>query len=148
MTATRICATDAEHVETETVQTTSEVTKEATCEEAGETTYTAVFQNAAFATQTKTVANIDALGHAWGDWTVITEATCTEEGVETRACERCGATEIKALDALGHDHVAVVTAPICTERGYTTYTCSRCGDSYVDGYIEALGHTWGESAYE
>ena len=33
----------------------------------------------------------------------------------------------------------VVTAPICTEKGYTTHTC-ECGDSYVDTYVDALGH--------
>lgn len=32
-----------------------------------------------------------------------------------------------------------VTAPTCTEKGYTTHTCS-CGDSYIDSYIDALGH--------
>ena len=36
----------------------------------------------------------------------------------------------------------VVTDPTCTEQGYTTHTCSRCGDSYVDTYVDALGHTW------
>ena len=56
VTATRTCKNDANHVETETVNTTSEVTKEATYEEEGEITYTALFENAAFSTQTKTVA--------------------------------------------------------------------------------------------
>ena len=37
-----------------------------------------------------------------------------------------------------------VTAPTCTERGYTTHTCSRCGDSYVDAYVDALGHDWND----
>nr|MCR4672705.1 leucine-rich repeat protein [Lachnospiraceae bacterium] len=67
VTATRTCANDSSHVETETVNTTSEVTKAATCEAKGETTYTAVFENEAFETQTKTLANIDALGHNWGE---------------------------------------------------------------------------------
>ena len=40
--------------------------------------------------------------------------------------------------------MAVVTAPTCTERGYTTHTCSRCQDRYVDTYIDALGHDFGE----
>ena len=34
-----------------------------------------------------------------------------------------------------------MTAPTCTEKGYTTHTCS-CGDSYVDTYVDALGHAW------
>jgi uncharacterized repeat protein (TIGR02543 family) len=65
VTATRVCKNDASHVETETMNTTSAVTKEATCEAKGETTYTATFTNAVFATQTRTVENLDALGHDW-----------------------------------------------------------------------------------
>ena len=34
-----------------------------------------------------------------------------------------------------------MTAPTCTEKGYTTHTCA-CGDSYVDTYVDALGHAW------
>ncbi len=40
-----------------------------------------------------------------------------------------------------HSYDAVVTAPTCTEKGYTTHTCT-CGDSYVDTYVNALGHSW------
>lgn len=42
-----------------------------------------------------------------------------------------------------HSYKDVVTAPTCTEKGYTTHTCS-CGDSYVDTYVDALGHAWDE----
>ena len=34
--------------------------------------------------------SVPALGHFYGDWTVITPATCTEPGFGTRKCERCG----------------------------------------------------------
>ena len=40
-----------------------------------------------------------------------------------------------------HYYTATVTAPTCTEKGYTTHTCA-CGDSYVDTYVDALGHAW------
>ena len=40
-----------------------------------------------------------------------------------------------------HSYKAVVTAPTCTAKGYTTHTCA-CGDSYVDTYVDALGHSW------
>ena len=36
-----------------------------------------------------------------------------------------------------------VTEPTCTTRGYTTHTC-MCGYSYVDNYVNALGHDWSE----
>lgn len=40
-----------------------------------------------------------------------------------------------------HSYTADVTAPTCTERGYTTHTCA-CGESYVDSYVDALGHKY------
>ena len=45
---------------------------------------------------------------------------------------------------LQHSYVSVVTAPTCTEQGYTTHTCSDCGNSYVDDYVAATGHSYGE----
>ena len=40
-----------------------------------------------------------------------------------------------------HYYTATVTAPTCTAKGYTTHTCA-CGNSYVDTYVDALGHAW------
>ena len=48
----------------------------------------------------------------------------------------------RCVEAHEHSYTAVVTPPTCTEKGYTTHTCS-CGDSYVDTYVDALGHAWG-----
>ena len=47
----------------------------------------------------------------------------------------------RCVEAHEHSYTAVVTPPTCTEKGYTTHTCS-CGDSYVDTYVDALGHDW------
>ena len=82
--------------------------------------------------------------HSFGNWAVTEEPTCTEKGEETRTCAICGKTETREVEALGHDYKATVTDPTCTEQGYTTHTCSRCDDSYVDTYVEALGHDFGE----
>ncbi len=40
-----------------------------------------------------------------------------------------------------HSYTSVVTAPTCENKGYTTHTCS-CEDSYVDSYVDALGHNY------
>ena len=64
VTATRTCTHNASHVETETVNTTSEISKPATSATRGETTYTATFTNEAFGTKTKTVDNIPKLPSA------------------------------------------------------------------------------------
>lgn len=46
-----------------------------------------------------------------------------------------------------HAYTSNVTAPTCTEKGYTTHTCS-CGDSYIDSYVDALGHSWDNGVVE
>ena len=70
VTASHVCAHNAEHVETETVPASAAVTKQPTCEENGETTYTSeAFENPAFSAQSKIVANIASLGHDWSDIT-------------------------------------------------------------------------------
>ncbi|MBQ7875232.1 MAG: hypothetical protein IJ306_08775, partial [Oscillospiraceae bacterium] len=51
--------------------------------------------------------------------------------------------EVYLLDR-EHNYKSVVTAPTCTEQGYTTHTCTVCGDSYVDSYVDAKGHSFGE----
>ena len=47
----------------------------------------------------------------------------------------------RCVEAHEHSYTAVVTPPTCTEKGYTTHTCA-CGESYVDTYVDALGHAW------
>ncbi len=86
---------------------------------------------------------MDATGHSYGSWKQTKAPTCTEKGRGTRECY-CGYIEDYDLAALGHTYQIAVTAPTCTEQGYTTHTCERCGDSYVDSYVDALGHSWDE----
>lgn len=94
-------------------------------------------------------------GHSFTNYVSNSDATCTEDGTETAACDHsgCTATDIRTEvgSALGHDYRDDVTPPTCTEQGYTTHTCDRCGDTYVDAYTAPAGHTWGawqESADE
>ena len=42
-----------------------------------------------------------------------------------------------------HSYSETVVEPTCTTRGYTLHECA-CGDSYIDGYVELLGHSFGE----
>ena len=79
--------------------------------------------------------------HSYGAWVTTKAPTCTESGIETRTCAKCGASEDRAIPATGHHYDAVATAPTCTERGYTTHTCV-CGLSYTDSYTDAVGHNY------
>ena len=79
--------------------------------------------------------------HSYGAWVTTKAPTCTESGIETRTCAKCGVSENRAIPAAGHHYDAVATAPTCTERGYTTHTCV-CGLSYTDSYTDAAGHNY------
>ena len=78
----------------------------------------------------------------FGDWTVTRQPTCTEDGIAVGFC-KCGTQTTKTVSANGHSYKSVITEPTCGNQGYTTHSCSDCGDSYVDTYVDALGHAEG-----
>ena len=128
VTATRTCENDASHVETETVNTTSEVTKAATCVDKGETTYTATFTKEAFAEQTKTVEDVDAIGHTYGEPTWTWNGT--ESATATFVCEKGDDTQTVNATITSN----VTTAPTYTEVGKADYTATADfnGTTYTD----------------
>ena len=68
-------------------------------------------------------------------------SNCVDEnGRALRAAFEAGSVLVSAAPHM-HDYAVTVTAPTCTAKGYTTHTCA-CGDSYVDTYVDALGHAW------
>jgi len=94
------------------------------------------------------------LGHTYGDWVCIKEATDTEAGLSERSCSVCGAKMHKKIPAL-HEHVfstatcteaAICECGIVKQEAYghdmlaatctDPSTCTRCG--YTEG--AALGH--------
>lgn len=134
----------------------------ATCENGGKTIHRCDGCGSSFVTD-----YTDALGHSWDKGTLVTNATCTGEGVMEYRCTRCGYHRIEGNEAaghvpgtpatctepqlctkcgavlknaLGHDYKSKVTAPTCTEMGYTTNTCTRCGDTTKTDYTEPAGH--------
>ena len=138
----------------------------ATCENGGKTIHRCDGCGSSFVTD-----YTDALGHSWDEGTLVTNATCTGEGVMEYRCTRCGYHRLDAdpadghipgapatctepqlctrcgavlENALGHDYKSEVTAPTCTEMGYTTNTCTRCGDTNKTDYTEPAGHKPGD----
>ena len=138
----------------------------ATCENGGKTIHRCDSCGSGFVTD-----YTDALGHSWDKGTLVTNATCTGEGVMEYRCTRCGYHRLDAdpadghipgapatctepqlctrcgavlKNALGHDYKSEVTAPTCTEMGYTTNTCTRCGDTTKTDYTEPAGHKPGD----
>ncbi|MBR2889378.1 MAG: leucine-rich repeat protein, partial [Oscillospiraceae bacterium] len=138
----RDCA-NCDHYETRTIKATGHdyksVVTPPTCTEQGYTTHTCSKCEHSYVD-----SYVNPTGHKFSNWTVVKAATCTEDGTERRDCQNCDHYETRVIEATGHDYKSVVTAPTCTERGYTIHTCSICGDSYVDTYVPALGHSYGE----
>ena len=115
----------------------SSVVTAPTCTEQGYTTHTCHCGNS------YVDSYVDSLGHNYGEWYTVTAPTCTEEGLEQHNCTRCEHSETRVIAVSGHSYTSVVTDPTCTEQGYTTHTC-HCGDSYVDSYVDALDHDYGD----
>ena len=59
-------------------------------------------------------------------------ASCTEDGLATYTCSKCGDTYTEPIPALKHNYEGITTKSTCISVGYTTYTCTRCGDSYIE----------------
>ena len=148
VTATRVCSRDSSHVETETVNTVSAVTTQATCKNKGKTTYTATFTNAAFVPQTKTLENIPMLPHTYG----AVSYEKVENGTKLMAmhnCTKCGADyhEIRPISS------SVTKQATCTEKGETTYTAVFDKEAFGTwtetlANIPALDHSWGSEQEE
>lgn len=107
-----------------------------------------------------TVVNVDTYGvggsvtvtvaheHAWGEWYVVTEATCTEDGLKARECA-CGEKETAVIPATGHAwawHVESETC--CCAAGYEVQICANCGAKGEGREIPALDHLPGDAVKE
>ena len=114
------------------------VTKEATCIEMGEKTYTCTTCQK---TRTESIAKT---GHTEvKDAAVV--ATCESEGkTEGSHCSVCGTviTEQESIPATGHswDNGKVTKEATCTETGEKTYTCTACQKTKTES-IAKTGHT-------
>ncbi len=84
-----------------------------------------------------------ALGHKDGEWTVVTEATCTTDGKKVLKCAVCNEViKEEAIPAKGHTAGEWVTVfePTCTEDGMKQQKCSVCNVVIKEEILKALGH--------
>ena len=107
------------------------VTKEPSCKETGEKTYTC-----SVCTGTKIETLDKTTDHKYGDW-VNTSAT-----EHTHTCSVCQGTEAKAHTWDGGKETKPAT---CKETGVMTYTCTAtgCGATYTEDIPVTDKHTFG-----
>ena len=162
----RVCKNDNDHVETRVINPLGHTPKAAanenvvnpTCETKG--SYDEVVRcETCNAIISSTHHEVDALGHEWGDWHTVGEATCTEPHTEQRECAHdsehdhietkytnpTGHVEgepFRDYEGEGHNHAT------CTEEGHydEVIKCTKCNKelSRVPHTEPALGHNFGE----
>ncbi len=95
------------------------------------------------------ITEISATGHSYGTWIAATAPSCEMNGTlahyECSLCHKFFDTnkiEMSTIvnPATSHDYDSVVIVSTCTEQGYTNHTCANCQDSYMDTYVDAVGH--------
>ena len=87
--------------------------------------------------------------HSFGDWKVVAEPTCTEEGLRERVCA-CGEKESEEIEALGHTPSEAIkeneVAATCTTSGSydEVVYCAACGEELSRKTVEvvSLGHDY------
>jgi hypothetical protein len=114
-----------------------EVTKEATCTEAGEKKHTCKRDG------NVEVEEIAPLGHDNTSYEGKA-ATCEEGGWEAYTiCARCGYSTYQAIAPLGHDYDewTVTAEASCTQVGQKEKVCSHDGKHTIQETIEKTAHT-------
>ena len=104
-------------------------------------------------------ANCD---HAWSDWKVTKESSCSKNGKQERVCETCGKEEEEALLAYGHTYrngkctecdksakecehentyMVMMKSVTCTQDGEERKVCRSCKAVVNYRYINAYWHS-------
>lgn len=81
--------------------------------------------------------------HRFGPWQIVKDATCLDEGTQSRTCSLCAETEEQTISSTGHNYGQweTVTAATCLDDGAQIHTCSNCG-SVEDRVLTATGHSY------
>ena len=103
------------------------ITKEATCLEEGEKTYTCKL------CQKEKKEVVPLSDHKYDNGVITKEATCTEKGIKTFTCTVCNEIKEEAIPVKEHEYEEEITkAATFEEEGIKTFTCKNCGYSYTE----------------
>ena len=128
------------------VTVTEKVITAATCTTDGEKEVITTCNECGEVVSTEKAVIKSAGTHVYSNVIDSKEATCTENGYETKACG-CGEEDPDGptvIPATGHDEPkkgVLVKANTCTEDGSETYTCNTCGNVRTE-VIPAKGHDY------
>ncbi|MBQ6569114.1 MAG: hypothetical protein IJL87_02535 [Clostridia bacterium] len=77
--------------------------------------------------------------------TVITEPTCTSDGLSEFKCE-CGESYTEKTKKEHEYESNLIKEPTCQKTGQMEYKCKSCGDTYTE-VVEKSSHTYGSNKY-
>lgn len=89
--------------------------------------------------KTPVSGNETCSGHEWGEGIIVTEATCTHEGVERFTCTKCGTAKTVSLER--KEHAAIGDWEHDTSGHWNI--CETCGGVYAEA-----SHKWARIATE
>ncbi len=75
--------------------------------------------------------------------TVVSHATCTQNGFISYTCKTCDASHLGNFTlAGGHLHSVKIVHPTCTANGYTVYNCVNCKHIYTSDITHPTNHQY------
>ena len=83
---------------------------------------------------------VPAIGHSFGEWTGVSESTCSVKGKEKAVCGTCGKEQERELPLLEHSFVAMEIEPTCQAEGRSYEKCSVCYAETDGTAIPKLAH--------
>ena len=90
-------------------------------------------KKAASTTAAKTTAGTTECAHVWGEFVIDLDPTCSDPGMKSRYCTKCGAQDpasVAEVDMLPHTEgtdYTVDTPATCSAKGYESKHCTVCG---------------------
>ena len=98
------------------------------------------------------MSEISAGGHSFGEYYIIENVSCTNDGKKARHCSSCDFTEYEIIAKTGHSPSETVkekeTEETCTGVGYyeAVVYCETCSSqiSRTSVYVSPKGHSFGE----
>ena len=90
------------------------------------------------ASQIWTLDKVQPHEHSYGSWKTVTDAGCTEPGLQRRSCTGCDNTQERTVEAKGHswDDGLILLEPSPFSPGIKMFGCLRCGTTKTESFTQ------------